>query len=231
MKISKFTSHLFQDLTAMNKKKNENDSTQRVCYIRMSEYFKRFYIVKYGGEPVRFPENHTLQVVLEENLCENRDLRLLTKECFSRMAFHYDRDGKIFDLDIACPDEDRKSEYLEVCIPDMIYNRRGLPKQTSDCWQLNKTGAERFRFAIKNEFWSDCIDFIRDCKARGAAIGEDVTIENAMSDFMLMYDIPMSHYESMLKAERRARLHSRPDEAKKKHQLLEEKTGNVFIYT
>ena len=215
----------------MIKKKTETETTQRVCYIRMSEYYKRFYMVKYGGEPVVFPKKHCLQVVLEENLCENRDLRLLTKECFSKMAFHYDRDGKVFDVNIACPDPDKKDEYLGVCIPDVIYGRRGVPKQTSDCWQLNKTGAERFRDALKNEFWTDCIDFIRDCKARGAAVGEDVTIENAMSDFLLMYDIPMSHYESMLKAERRARLHLRPEKAMKRQQLLEERTGNVFIYT
>lgn len=211
----------------MTKKKNETE--KRVCYVRVSEYYRQFYKVKYGGEPIVFPENHPLQGIILANLCQNKDLRALTPHSFSQLAFDYEREGKVFDIEIACPDPDRREEFLEVQIPEYVY-RRGVQYKTSSNWQLSKAGAELFRKEMKRDFWVECTSFIEDCMVRAHANGEHVTLENAMSDFMLMFDIPMAYHDNLLRYERR----SRPQMVngiEQKRDRMEKKTGNVFFYT
>ena len=211
----------------MAKKKTEEQFN--VCYIRMSEYYLKFYQTKYGGEPVVLPENHPLWMILQNQLCKNATLKLLTPHCYSSLAFNYDRDGVVFDIDIATPSPEDKEQFLCVRIPDIVY-KHGTAISTSNNWQLSKAGAESFRKQIKVDFWMECLQFIRECKIRGAAMGEDVTIESALSDFMIQYDIPMEHFENMIKYNQRARKKLLV-EIERKRDLSESKTGRLFYYT
>lgn len=214
----------------MSKSKSENATQQMpVCYIHLSEYYRRFYEVKYGGQPVVFPENHPLWMTLNTQICPNMSLKMLTPHSYSELAFNYDRKGKVFDVDIASPSLEEKTGFLAVRIPETVY-RHGAPVKTSANWQLTKAGAESFRKQAKVDFWMECLEFIRECKARAVAMGEDVTVESAMSDFMIHYDIPMEHFENMLRYNQRVkkRMVASID---KKRERMEEKSGRLFYYT
>lgn len=211
----------------MGKKIIEQGSN--ACHIRLSEYYLRFYQVKYGGHPIAFPENHPLRMTVNTQLCQNASLKLLTPHCYCDLAFNYDRDGVVFDLNIATPSPDEKDQFLAVSIPDTVY-RYGVSVKTSANWQLSKSGTETFRKQAKEEFWSDCLTFIRECKARAASMGEDVTIESALSDFMIHYDIPMEHFENMVRYHNRVRTRMIP-QIEKKRECMEDKSGRLFYYT
>lgn len=209
--------------------KKNVEQKHNACYIRLSEYYLRFYQMKYGGNLIVFPDNHPLRMIVNMQLCQNASLKLLTPHCYCDLAFNYDRDGVVFDLDIATPNPDEKDQFLAVSIPDTVY-RYGSPVKTSANWQLTKSGTETFRKQAKEEFWSDCLTFIRECKARAASMGEDVTIESALSDFMIHYDIPMEHFENMVRYHNRVRTRMIP-QIEKKRECMEDKSGRLFYYT
>lgn len=207
------------------KKKSENN----FCYVRVSEYYGCFYKTKYGGEPIVFPEDDPLRIILEENLCPNPELKCITPHSFSELAFDYTSKGQMLDAKVEVPDKSEYKDFIRVEIPETVY-RRGIRKRTSDSWQLCREGANRFRKQIKRGFWSACMEFIDECRKRAQAMGETVTLESCISDFMMIYDIPMSHFENMVRSEQRYRQKLLP-EINKKRGALEEMTGNVFIYT
>lgn len=211
----------------MNGRKNK--TSNHFCYVRVSEYYGCFYKTKYGGEPIVFPEDDPLRIILEEHLCANPELKCLTPHSFSELAFDYENKGQILDAKVEVPSKKERSEFLRVEIPETVY-RWGVQKKTSDCWQLSRDGASSFRKQIKRSFWSACMEFIDECKRRAQAMGESVTMESCISDFMMIYDIPMSHFENMIRAEQRNRQKLIP-EVNKKRCAMEEMTGNVFIYT
>ena len=215
----------------MTKKKNETQTevNPSVCYIRVGEYCACYYKTKYDGEPIVFSDNDPLGMIVEENICSNPGLKLLTKHSYSWMAYHYNHEGQIFDVNVASPDPDEHNDFIGIQLPEIVH-RRGKQQKTSSNWQLSKVGAERFRKQMKKEFWSALRDFIRTCKNHAIANGEDVTTEACISDFMLMYNIPMSHFENILKSEQRVRRRLRPETACQRD-FIEQKTGNIFFYT
>ena len=89
----------------MTKKKNETQTevNPSVCYIRVGEYCACYYKTKYDGEPIVFSDNDPLSMIVEENICSNPGLKLLTKHSYSWMAYHYNHEGQIFDVNVVRP--------------------------------------------------------------------------------------------------------------------------------
>lgn len=211
----------------MTRKKEETG--KRICYVRMREYYGCFFKTKYGGEPIIFSEDEALGVIVEQNIVQNPDLRMLTRDSYSWLAFNYEQEGKVFDIDIATPLPEEKEEFVGIAFPETVYRRGGASK-TSGNWQLSKKGVKMLREQMKKEFWLDCREFITSCKNHAKAIGETFTIEDSISDFMQMYNIPMSHFDNLIRNEQRIRKNL-PAETGKQRDLYEQNTGNVFIYT
>ena len=200
-----------------------------VCYVRVEPYFHGYLKAQYGGFPLLFPEFHVVPSILESRIAVNTTLKQVTDLCYSQAAFEYDREGKVFDIHIGTPHPDRVEEYVPIQLPETVQRHNGIVKvgKTS---QLNKNGASLIRKAIKDEFWTAMSKFIDECIVRSRVTGDYVTIENAISDFMMIYDIPMEELDNMVKSERRKRK-AMYDESKARRARIEAVTGNKFYYT
>lgn len=200
-----------------------------VCYVRVEPYFHGYLKAKYGGFPLRFPEFHPIPDILENRIAPNASLKQVTDMCYSQAAFEYDREGKVFDIEIGTPHPDRRAEYIPVLLPRFVQRRNGVVRVGKN-WQLNKNGAGMVRESIKNEFWTAISLFITDCITRSRVTGETVTIENAISDFMMMYDVPMEMLDNMVKGERRKR-QAMYESSETRRERMKSETGNSFYYT
>lgn len=209
-------------------KPKQIDVDSYVTYVRMSEYYKSFYEIKYGA-PVSFPDMHPLSIILENNIVFNPSLKELTKYAYTQMAYEYDFNNKLFDVNIACPPDDEKNDFLAVVLPKTI-RRHDKVYNVNSMWQLGKDGAIAFREELKREFWVDMEMFIEQCFCRAHALGESCNREAAISDFLIAYDIPMSHFESLLRAERRFRI-QQLKKIEKQREFMEERSCSIFLYT
>lgn len=208
--------------------KRTNETEPHVMYVKVSEYVKCYFTMKYGN-PVYLPEASPLHAVMFTKLCENRTMKLLTEFSYSELAFNYDRDGKIFDIELAAPAKDEKDLFMSVVIPDQaIYGKRVVATNAS--WQLSKDGAVEFRKRSKREFWNAVNEFINECVTYAKARGECITTESAISDFMIAYDIPMEHFESLVRQERRMRTEY-SKEIEKHRDFMESRCGRELLYT
>ncbi|MGN0311116.1 MAG: hypothetical protein ACI4C3_11135 [Bacteroides sp.] len=133
------------------------------------------------------------------------------------------------DVQAEQPSEDDKREFIQLALPEYAM-KYSSPREVDGFWQLTAVGFFRFRALMKNEFWNGAFAFITDCFSRAHARGELTTRENAMSDFMMMYDIPMDQFETMMRYERRE---SKRFEAaiEQNRSMLQRETGNRFFYT
>ena len=184
--------------------------------------------MKYGN-PVYLPEANPLYATMFSKLCENRSMKLFTEFSFSELAFNYDRDGKIFDIEVSAPAKDEKDLFMPVVMPEkVIYGKKIV--NTTDAWQLSKDGAVEFRKRCKREFWNAVNEFINECVAYAKARGECITTESAISDFMIAYDIPMEHFDSIVRQERRMRA-DYSKEIEKHRDFMENRCGRELLYT
>ena len=202
-----------------------------VCYIRIGEMYRTYLTSKYGT-PVITPANSRLTMLLNSQLVHNPLLKKQkagVQDSYSELAFNYRKKGSVFDVDICCPTDDEREDYVPVVIPAevLMYNKSVA---TSNTWQISMNGARKFRTIIEQEFWSDLWNFMYDCRVYANAHAEKVTKESIISDFMIMHGIPMSLYENLIRYEKRKRIASVSD-IEKRREMMEQQTGRLFMYT
>lgn len=202
-----------------------------VCYIRIGEMYRAYVTSKYGN-PVITPVNSQLTMLMNSQLVHNPLLKRQkagVQDSYCEVAFNYQKKGSVFDVDICCPANDEREDYVPVVIPAevLMYNKCVA---TSNTWQISMNGARRFRSIIEQEFWSDLWGFMYDCRAYANAHSEKVTKESIISDFMIMHGIPMSLYENLIRYEKRKRTASVND-IEKRRETMEQQTGRLFMYT
>lgn len=180
--------------------KNERD----VFYIQVSSYYRQYLTSKYGPAPIAFPEEHPVSMVLLTKMVDNPLMKLVTPLSYSSVAFHYDRDGKVFDLDINIPSQDEKIDFLAVEMPEYVYNKHGKVR-TGKTWQPTLIGTREVRELVKREFWMDCQEFVKDSLYLAHVNNRALTREKAISDFIATYGIPISEYDNIIRYDKRVR--------------------------
>ena len=118
---------------------------------------------------------------------------------------------------------------MEIEIPDEVMYGNKMVK-VDKFFQLNPQGTRLLRKEIKNEFWMAFSQFRDECVFRAARINETVNTEDAMSDFMNIYDIDMRYFESLMRNWWRVKRKIK-DGIDSRREDMEDKSGNVFLYT
>lgn len=202
---------------------------QNVVYVKLGDYVNCYFQMKYGT-PVKLPFSSPLHIVLETCLKNNKELKMLSENCYSELAFDYDRNGQTTDIAVATPTADEKDEFIPFVLPESVYVRPSYEQIKGGTWQLTADGTKRFRKLASREFWTECMNFINDCFCKMRARGEQATIKEAVSDFLVAYGIPMEKLESICHEERRKRKRM-SQEIENRHSAMEERSGGIFIYT
>ena len=150
----------------------------------------------------------------------------LTEFCYNDAAFNYQSRDSFF---VSGPPEDEKDQFIAIEIPKTIW--KGFNElMTSQYWQLSKAGAIEMRRIIKNEFMMELFKFIDDCLTRARISGIKTGTEQAVDDFITMYDIDMSWRETLLRYDRRDR--KKMLQAIEDHrELTEKRYDRQFCYT
>lgn len=203
-----------------------------VCYVRLSDLYRNYFRTKFGV-PAIFAPSSEMMGLMRSQLVNNPTLekQQLTRQAmsYSDRAFNYNTKGQALDIEVARPDEGEKEEFASILIPAQVTHYNAVIS-TSDTWQLTANGARRLRELIKEDFWRELSRFTEECNYRARINGEKVTREEIVSDFITMYNIPMTSYENFLRYETRHRVASASN-IEKKRNALEERTGNRFMYT
>lgn len=200
-----------------------------VSYIKLTKYVGSYFRMKYG-DPVELPYNSPLTVKLETRLINNTQLKWVSDFSYNEVAFNYEIDGQVLDLNVSMPDASQKNEFVAFYLPESIYIGANLHHICGGTWQLSKVGVKEFRKLATREFWIECMKFVDDCFCKARARGEQTSIEAAMSDFMIAYNIPLELFESMMRQERRTRKLF-GHQAEEYHSFLEKRADSVFLYT
>lgn len=202
-----------------------------VCYIRIDDLYRNFFIAKHGT-PAVFSPSSELESILRSELVNNPLLESLSTSMhlsYNDIAFNYNVKGVAIDANVCKPTDEERAYFVPVVIPEEVRKFSGMMK-TSNTWQLNVHGARRFREAVKQEFWREFRNFYSDCMQRAKLNDENIGTEDIVSDFMTIFNIPMSLYENMLRYERRERSSSMC-KIEKRRAKYEQITGNSFLYT
>ena len=203
-----------------------------VCYVRIPEMYRNYFRTKYGV-PAVFAPYSPMQCLLRRHLINNPTLakQQLTRAAmsYSDRAFNYATKGSAIDAQVSMPAPEEKEEFVAILIPSEATHYNTVVA-TSDTWQLTANGARSFRELVKEDFWCELSRFAEDCNYRARLAGEKVTREEILSDFITMYNVPMTCYENLLRYETRHRV-SATTHIEKKRNALETQTGNRFMYT
>lgn len=202
-----------------------------VCYIRLPELYRDYFRTKFGN-PAIFSPSSEMQFLLRTQLMNNPMLGKQTYKTamsYSDKAFNYTSKGQAVDAEICMPSQAERDEFVAVLIPEEVTRYNGT-MQTSDTWQITDHGARRLRELVKEDFWRELSRFSEECNYRARISGEKVTREEIVSDFITMYNVPMTSYENFLRYETRHRA-SAASSIEKKRNALEMQTGNKFMYT
>lgn len=213
----------------MDKQVEPQESKRTVMYVRLNEYLKNFFEMKYGYDGAYFHEGHPISLILETKLVNNPTLKNLTSFCFCEVAYNYENNMKVTDAKVSIPDASTKNELLAVVIPKSIVRKNGVCQPTGT-WQLSEDGVRRFRKEAAREFWMDMELFIAQCFARASVLGERGSREAAIDDFMLAYNIPASHTDSLRRGESRFRAKNYK-ETENARDRMEIRSGRSFLYT
>lgn len=202
-----------------------------VCYIRLPELYREYFRTRFGN-PAIFSPSSEMQFLLRSQLMNNPTLGKQTYKTamsYCDRAFNYKTKGQAVDAAVYTPAEEEKSEFVAILMPEEVvrYNRMAT---TSDTWQITDHGARRFRELVKEDFWRELSRFSEECNYRARCTGEKVTREEIVSDFITMYDVPMTSYENLLRYETRHRA-TQASNIEKRRNALEMQTGNRFMYT
>lgn len=208
---------------------------KNVVYVKLSKYIGCYFRMEYG-DPVKLPVSSPLFMKLESRLVDNKMLRLVTKFSYSEVAFNYDENAMIQDIDVstpcieALPSFEQQEEFVAFQLPDSINVGHTVYQVRGGTWQLSKVGTQEFRKLAAREFWVVCMKFIEECFCKARARGEQTTTEAAMSDFMIAYGIPMELFDTLMRQERRNRI-SFGRAVESRHEFMEKRAGDVFLYT
>lgn len=197
-------------------------------FVRISNYVRMYFYVKYGS-PVNLPYSHPLYQLMSSHLVNNPTLCRISKQSSCHAAIDLYTRSCISDVPEGLSEGESVDELMEVVMPDTIH-RSGTSISVGPYFQLDNIGARLFRKSAKSEFWQEMQLFIRQCFIRAANRGEKVSREEAISDFIIAYGIPMSLYENMLRCERRERKRL-DEEIENKRDFMERRINDVFIYT
>lgn len=198
------------------------------CFLKVTDYQKKYLETRYGS-PVCFPSCSMIQLMLRRYLVRNASMKRITDFSFSSSAFSYEPSGTMFLSEYQSLTDEEKKSFIEMELPEeVLYGNKAV--RVDQFFQLSASGARRIRNEIKNEFWLAFSSFRDDCLFRAARIGETLTTEDIMSDFMNVYDIDMKSYDSLMRNWWRVKPKIK-DRIEGKRDELEEKSGNVFIYT
>ena len=188
------------------------DPDHHVAYIRIPVYYRQFLVSRYGNHTpsqdiptVFFPLTSPYHDVITHYLVDNSTFRRLCNNSYCDIAFNYSPlRSDILEADIAVPPTGLKHEFMAIGIPDRVY-KGNMVYETSSAWQLNSSGMAEFNRMIKREYWRECLSFIDDCAVKAKIERRSSSRENAISDFMMTYDIPMDLLENMIRYEKRFR--------------------------
>lgn len=203
-----------------------------VCYIRLPELYREYFRTRFGN-PAIFSPSSEMQFLLRSQLVNNPTLCRQEKTrnvmSFCDKAFNYKTKGQAVDAQVCMPDDAERGEFVAILIPEQVAHYNAITP-TSDTWQVTANGVRRLRELIKEDFWRELSRFSEECNYRARITGEKVTREEIVSDFITMYNVPMTSYENFLRYETRHRV-SAASNIEKKRNALEMQTGNRFMYT
>lgn len=206
-------------------KKKEQKPRPVVTYLKVSPYLKSWIECKYG-KVIAFQPMTPHHSFLCRCLVNNASMSKLTEFCYSDAAFNYQNKDSFF---VSGPTEEERNQFIAIEIPKMIWKGfNELP--TNQYWQLSKTGAVEIRRLIKNDFMMELFKFIDDCFTRARINGTKTGREQAVDDFITMYDIDMSWRETLIRYDKRDR--KKMLQAIEEHRELTEKLyDRQFCYT
>lgn len=202
---------------------------KNVCYVKLNPMQLEYLKIKYQSCPVQFSSVEEIGCCLDKYLVDNPAMKPLTTFSYSEQACNCTLQGSPAYAPPMIPTREELSVFLPIVLPNTVF-RFGMNIPTSSTWQLTKGGVVEFRRLVKASFWMDCFKFIEECSVRGRISGKRVKREDALADFMLAHNIPMSEYYNMIRYERRERTRFM-SEVEAKRDEMEEKSQSVLLYT
>lgn len=199
-----------------------------VAYLKISDYLKSYLQTKYG-EIVSFPFSTRLYSVVSQHIVNNPSMTPFTPFSYSQEAFRYKQGEGAFNINISLPLESERAQFVPIELPEFVY-RFDKRMTVTPLWQFSKLGAIEIRKFIDKEFWIDCLEFIDDCFLRARIGNTKVTRENAIADFMTIYNIDLIWYETLIRYAQRRRKRI-AYEIEMKRSQMEEYTDRQFCYT
>lgn len=201
---------------------------RHTCFLKVSDYQKKYLEMRYGS-PVCFPQASMMQLYLRRYLVRNSTMKRITNFSCSSAAFNLTSSSPTIFSEYQPIKDEERAEFVEIEIPDEVMYGNKMVK-VDKFFQLNPQGTRLLRKEIKNEFWMAFSQFRDECIFRAARINETVNTEDAMSDFMNIYDIDMRYFESLMRNWWRVKRKIK-DGIDSRREDMEDKSGNVFLYT
>ena len=201
---------------------------RHTCFLKVPDYQKKYLEIRYGS-PVCFPQASMMQLYLRRYLVRNSTMKRITDFSCSSAAFNLTSSTPTIFTEYQPIKDDERAEFVEIEIPDEVMYGNKMVK-VDKFFQLNPQGTRLLRKEIKNEFWMAFSQFRDECVFRAARINETVNTEDAMSDFMNIYDIDMRYFESLMRNWWRVKRKIK-DGIDSRREDMEDKSGNVFLYT
>lgn len=181
-------------------KKKEQQPLPVVTYLKVSPYLKSWIECKYG-KLISFQPMTQHHSCLCRCLVNNASMANLTEFCYNEASFNYQNRDSFF---VSGPREEDRNLFIAIELPPTV--RRGFTERsTNRYWQLSKSGAIEMRRIIKTEFMMELFKFIDDCFTRARINGTRTGREQAVDDFITMYDIDMSWRETLIRYDQRDR--------------------------
>lgn len=198
-------------------------------YVKLNSYYASYLKIRYGI-PLMFPKMSALNQCVESFLVNNPMSARLTDFCCTQIMIEGNEnivaDGSDNCKRLPCKE---RILFVPVELPCELI-RFGKTVLTGPTWQLSNSGTVLFRKLVKNEFWIAFSSFWNDCKFRAERMNEKASIECAVSDFAVQYEIDMKEFENILRYWQRIRI-SVANEIEARREALEEKTGRFLEYT
>lgn len=201
---------------------------RHTCFLKVPDYQKKYLEIRYGS-PVCFPQASMMQLYLRRYLVRNSTMKRITDFSCSSAAYNLTSSSPTIFTEYQPIKDDERADFVEIEIPDEVMYGNKMVK-VDKFFQLNPQGTRLLRKEIKNEFWMAFSQFRDECIFRAARINETVNTEDAMSDFMNIYDIDMRYFESLMRNWWRVKRRIK-DGIDSRREDMEDKSGNVFLYT
>lgn len=206
-------------------KKKEQKSQPVVTYLKVSPYIKSWMECKYG-KVISFQPMTQAYMSLSRYIVNNVSMVPLTEFSYSDAAFNYTNKDSFF---VKVPAEEEKSQFIAIELPTNVW--RGFNViETDRYWQLSKSGAIELRRILKNEFMMELFKFIDDCFTRARITGTKTGREQAIDDFITMFEIDMAWRETLIRYDQRDR--KKMLQAIEEHrEQMEKNYDRQFCYT